>query len=55
MAQVGLKDLHYAILEEDTNEGVLYGEIKPLAGAMNATINPTVNTQELYADDQLWE
>ncbi|WP_026478166.1 major tail protein [Alkaliphilus transvaalensis] len=55
MAQVGLKDLHFAVLEEDTREGVLYGEIKPLAGAMNATINPTVNTQELYADDQLWE
>lgn len=34
---------------------MLYGEIKPLAGAINATINPTVNTQELYADDQLWE
>ena len=55
MAQVGLNELHYALLTEDTQEAISYGEVKPLSGAINATINPTVNTQELYADDQLWE
>ncbi len=55
MAQVGLKDLHFAILVEDSKDGLEYDLPKPLVGAINATINPTVNTQDLYADDQLWE
>ncbi len=55
MAQVGLNDLHFAILSEDTKEALTYEAPEPMAGAINATINPAVNTQELYADDQLWE
>lgn len=55
MAQVGLNDLHFAVLTEDTKEVLTYGIPEPMVGAINATINPTVNTQELYADDQLWE
>lgn len=55
MAQVGLNDLHFALLEEDTKETLTYAPPKDLVGAINATINPTVNTQEIYADDQLWE
>lgn len=55
MAQVGLKDLHFAILKEDTKDHLAYEKPESLIGAINATINPTVNTQELYADDQLWE
>src|SRR5690554_4624406 len=54
MAQVGLKDLHFAILVEDSKDGLEYELPQPLIGAINATINPTVNTQDLYADDQLW-
>ena len=55
MAQVGLKDLHFSTLTEDTNEELLYEVPEPLVGAINATISPSVNTQEVYADDQLWE
>ena len=55
MSQVGLRDLHVAILVEDDVEGVSYAAPQRIAGAINATINPTVNTQELFADDQLWE
>jgi len=55
MAQVGLNDLHFALLTEDTKDTLTYEPVEPLVGAINATINPTVNTQELYADDQLWE
>ena len=55
MAQVGLKDLHFAILNKDTIEELTYAVPEPMVGAINATINPTVNTQEVYADDQLWE
>ena len=55
MAQVGLNDLHFAILTEDTKDTLTYELPEPMVGAINATINPAVNTQELYADDQLWE
>ncbi len=55
MAQVGLKDLHFAILIADTKDDLAYEVPKPMVGAINATINPEVGTQELYADDQLWE
>ena len=55
MAQVGLKDLHVAILVEDTKDALEYELPEKMIGGINATINPTVNTQELYADDQLWE
>ena len=55
MAQVGLNDLHFAILTADTKDELTYETPEPMVGAINATINPAVNTQELYADDQLWE
>ncbi len=55
MAQVGLNDLHFAILTVDTKDELTYETPKEMVGAINATINPAVNTQELYADDQLWE
>jgi phi13 family phage major tail protein len=55
MAQVGLKDLHFALLIADTKKNLTYDVPKPMVGAINATINPEVGTQELYADDQLWE
>ncbi|MFU0800200.1 MAG: Phage tail protein [Xylanivirga thermophila] len=55
MSQYGLKDIHFAILETDTKSGVSYDDVEEILGAINAKINPNVNTQELYADDQLWE
>ena len=55
MAQVGLNDLHFAILTKDTAEDLIYETPEPIAGAIEATVNPAVDTQELYADDQLWE
>ncbi|CAK7037764.1 major tail protein [Tissierella sp.] len=55
MSQYGLKDIHFALLETDDKSGVSYGVIEEILGAINAKINPNVNTQELYADDQLWE
>ncbi len=55
MSQYGLKDIHFAILEKDTKSEILYYDVEEIPGAINAKINPNVNTQELYADDQLWE
>ena len=55
MSQVGLKDLHFAVLEKDENGEIKYKDVEKLIGGINATINPNVNTQELYADDRLFE
>ena len=49
--QVGLKDLHYALLTEDGETGATYEEPVKIAGAITAKISPTVNTSTLYADD----
>jgi hypothetical protein len=45
MAQVGLKDLHFAVLTVDTKDNLVYEGPKPMVGAINATINPEVGTQ----------
>lgn len=55
MSQYGLKDIHFALLKKDNKTEVSYDVVEEIAGAINAKINPNVNTQELYADDQLWE
>jgi phi13 family phage major tail protein len=49
--QVGLKDLHYAILTKDDLTGVAYQTPVKIAGAINAKISPKSETQTLYADD----
>jgi phi13 family phage major tail protein len=49
--QVGLKDLHFALLTKDDATGVTYGEPEKIAGAINAKISPKSNTETLYADD----
>lgn len=49
--QVGLKDLHFAILVEDDSTGTAYETPERIAGAINAKINPKSNTETLYADD----
>jgi phi13 family phage major tail protein len=50
VALVGLKDLHYALLITDAGS-TTYGAVKPIAGAISASIDPAVNTSTLYADD----
>ena len=49
--QVGLKDLHYALLTADTSAAVTYASPVKIAGAISARISPAVNTATLYADD----
>lgn len=55
MPRIGLRNIHYAVLTEDTTEALAYSAIKEIPGAITANVTPNVNTQELYADDQLWE
>lgn len=49
--QVGLRDLHYALLTKDDATGITYGAPVKIAGLINAKISPKVNTSVLYADD----
>lgn len=46
-----LRNVHYAILESDTKDGVLYEDPVPLVGAISASVSPTTNTETLPADD----
>jgi len=55
MAQIGLKDLHIAILTKDTREELIYETPEPVVDVINASVNPTINTTEVYADDRLSE
>lgn len=46
-ALIGLKDLHYAIMNEDET----YAAPVKMAPVINAKVTPSVNTETLYADD----
>ncbi len=51
MSQYGLKDIHFAILEKDTKSEVLYYDVEEIPGAINAKINPNVNTVNPQIND----
>jgi phi13 family phage major tail protein len=51
MAQVGLRNVHYAVLTKDDATGVTYNTIKPIPGVVTAKISPKSNSATLYADD----
>lgn len=56
--QIGLDMLHYAIMEEGTDTvdtPPVYDTPVRIEGAITATITPTVNAANLYADDALAE
>lgn len=55
MATVGLRDIHYAIIEEDTLEGTVYAAPKNMGKAMTANLEPQFNTSDLRADDGVAE
>lgn len=44
----GIKNVHYAVLNEKTNE---YGTPKPIPGAVKLTLTPEGNESTFYADD----
>lgn len=49
--QVGLKDIHIAILTEDTSSGTIYEKPEKLERAISAKITPKSNTENIYSDD----
>lgn len=51
MATYGLLDLHYAKIESEDQDSTTYGEVKPIAPAMDVGIQRTVNTANLRGDN----
>lgn len=51
MATIGLRDVHYAILQSDTSAGATYGTPERLVGAISANVNPNTSSATLFADD----
>lgn len=53
MAIIGLKDLHYAKIESESDKETEYGEVKRLGPAMALNIEPNINSANLRADDKV--
>lgn len=53
--QIGLSQLHYAILTKDDAKGVAYSTPKRLYGAVTASENPNPETNSFFADDGPYE
>lgn len=51
MAIIGLKGLHYAIIEKEDKEETKYGDVKELGPAISLSLEPSSNDEDLYADD----
>jgi len=49
--QIGLSDLHYAILQSDTTSAATYETPVRIPGVITANINPNSSTDTLFADD----
>ncbi len=48
---VGLQDIYYAILINDSKTGVTYSTPKPMLPAIQANITPSVNSATLFGND----
>jgi len=55
MAIVGLEKLYYSKITKDDETGVTFGTPIYLAGVKEIKIAPKVNTEKLYAENQLWD
>lgn len=51
--QMGLKDIHIAILTEDTSSGTTYETPEKLERAISAKLSPKSNTENIYSDDSV--
>ena len=50
-----LRNLHYALLTQDTIGSILYGKPAPLVGAISAKVSPASNQEKLWADDGVFD
>lgn len=51
MALIGLKNIHYAIVESDTATATTYGTPVKIGNAISVDVSPTVNNTKLFGDD----
>lgn len=49
--QIGLKDIHIAILTKDDSTGVTYSSPEKLERAISAKLSPKSNSENIYSDD----
>ncbi len=49
--RIGLRDVYYAELTQDTDLGVVYNAPVRIIGAVTANVNPNASTETLFADD----
>ncbi|MFV0503754.1 MAG: major tail protein [Lachnospirales bacterium] len=49
--QIGLKDIHIALLTNDDNTGVAYDVPAKLERAISAKLSPKSNSENIYSDD----
>ena len=49
--QIGLKDVHVALIESDGTAGTVYAAPVKISRAITAKITPSVNNETLYSDD----
>ena len=53
---IGLKNVVYALLTEDSDSNLTYGDVVPVVGAIEATITPeNADADVQYADDVEWD
>ncbi|MCT4543487.1 MAG: phage tail protein [Vallitalea sp.] len=53
--QIGLKDIHIAILKKDDSTGIEYETPIKLERAIDAKLSPKISSEKLYSDDNLEE
>lgn len=51
MATIGLRDVYYALLKNDTPTEATYENPVRIVGAISANVNPNTSTATLFADD----
>jgi len=51
--QIGLKDIHIAVLTSDTASGAVYETPSKLERAISAKLSPKVNSDNIYSDDSV--
>lgn len=49
--QIGLKDVHIAVLKSDDNTGVKYDPPVKLERAISAKLSPKSTSDNIYSDD----
>ena len=49
--QIGLKDIHIALLTDDDSLGATYETPVKLERAVSAKLSPKVNSENIYSDD----